>query len=94
MIRPAIAVTILAALLTAAVVAGIVVNILPARAMPVLRAAWAASLVICVMLWVVRWAVGRLLGNLTAVRDLSGIVANDLTRGAGSRREASLRQAR
>lgn len=90
----AIAATAVTVFLTAGVGAGISEDILPDRAMPVMLAAWAAMIVVTSVLWSVRWAIRRLLGKLTAVRDLSGIVAADLTRGAGSRPEGSIRQAR
>lgn len=94
MLRSALALSFVSAVLTAAVAAGIGGNILPARAMPVLLAGWSASLVICAVLWALRWAVRMLLGDLTAVRDLSKVVAKDLTRRAGSPQEESLRPAR
>lgn len=90
MLCPAIAASAVTALLTAGVGAGLQGDWLPHRAMPVLLAAWAAMIVVTAVLWSARYVVG----DFRAVRELSRIVAKDLTRGAASRQGESSRQAR
>lgn len=91
MIRPALAASAVTAALTAGVGAGVSGDWLPHRAMPVMLTAWGAMIVVTAILWT-GWHV---VGYHRAVRDLSSIVARDLTRGgAGSRPAGSSRQAR